>query len=335
MAKRRMDNREKLRRAIDTGALGPGGGLLNVEQANGFLELVNNVAVMSKLVNTQIKSNPSGEISLMDIGQPVTEGASENVDTGRIFEPSLSKVTYTTRKLRSAFDISTEALEDNIAGDAGLRGAVVRQMSERIADDLELLRIQGNPTTYAATDTRLGRLLRVDEGWESLSGSGNIVDAAGAGLSRNLLSRTLRALPNRYMGQRPSLRFWAAPKVVQDWVDTVAGRATQAGDAALLGQGMFNGIPPYSGIPWNEIPHIPVANSYTSGSDTFTDASFMWLCIPSTFSIIIQRKIEVFWEFIPRRDAWESTVYTRSTQLIPNVDQLVKVTNLRVGQNLT
>jgi HK97 family phage major capsid protein len=324
-----------LKRAIDTSLLGPGGGLLNAEQATAFLNLVNNVAVMSPLVRTEIKMNSTGEISKMDISEPVTEGATENTDTGRIFEPTFTKLTYAVRKLRSAYDITTESLEDSITGAAGLRATIVKGMSERIADDQELLRIQGNTTTYAATNTRTGRLLRVCDGWGVLSDSGNIVDAAGAGLSRNLLSRGLRALPARYMGSRTKMRWWAAPAVCQDWVDTVAGRLTNAGDSALLGQGMYNGIPPAFGVPFVEVPHMPITETYTSGSDSYTDASYMWLAVPTNFVIIIQRKIEVYWEFIPRRDSWEATIYTRQDMLIENVDALVKITNLRVGTDLS
>ena len=87
MARKKMSQNERLRRAVDTGRLGVGGGIMNRQQSNAFLNLVNSVAIMSPLVRLEIKDHPQGEISKLDITEPVTEGASENTDTGRVFEP--------------------------------------------------------------------------------------------------------------------------------------------------------------------------------------------------------------------------------------------------------
>jgi len=174
-----VDN-QKLIQKVTTDELNAGG-LMLPEQFDRFVDLTVDESVMLKLVRVEKRAKPRGEIDKLNIGQPVTESAAENADTGNTYNPTFSKVEYTVKKVRSAFDLSTEALEENIEGEnfretimnsfaksiegENFRETIMNSFAKRISTDLELLAIQGDTTTYASDNTVLGRLLKRLDGW--------------------------------------------------------------------------------------------------------------------------------------------------------------------------
>jgi len=316
---------DKLQKAITTTTL-DGGGRLNQEQANAFIDLTVDSSTLLKMCRVLRRSNPKGEFDKLLFGDVVTEGADELEDTGNVFEPTHSKVEYSTKKLRSAIDISRETLEENIEG-TGYRSTVMTSLGTRIGTDLELLAIQGDETAYAAVNTRRGRLLRRNDGWFKQGLSGHTVDVQGGTITKTIFSQLIRALPVQFKQNRAALRFFASPSIVQDYRDQLANRETTLGDNSLTGAGPLMVF----GVPIVEIPLIPEDLNSLNGSDVWGDASFIWLTYPQNFVHVITRDIEVYWEFKPRKDGWESTTYTRVDDIYENVDALVTGYNLRVA----
>lgn len=316
---------EKLEKAITTTTL-DGGGKLNAEQANAFIDLTVDYSTLLKMCRVLKRNNPKGEIDKILFGDVVTEGATENVDTGNVFEPTHSKVEYDTEKLRSAVDITTETYEENIEG-AGYRGTMMSSLASRIGTDLEILAIRGDVSAYTSVNTRLGKLLRKNEGWYKQGLSGHTVDCAGSSVSKTIFSKMIRALPFQYKMNRSALRFFASPSIVQDYRDGLANRLTTLGDAALVGAGPLT----VYGIPIEEIPLIPEDMNSLDGSDNWGDASFVWLTYPGNFIHVISRDITIHWFFQARKDAWESTIYTRTDDIIENVDAVVTAYDVRIA----
>lgn len=319
-----MEQSEKLRKAaIDTTVINTGGGILNAAQADKFIDLTVDSQALLKRCRVERVTNPSGSLQRLLFADPITEGASENTDSGRIDNPTFSEVTYATVKMRSAFDITVDSLEGNIEGPA-LRNTLMASAGKRIGTDLEMVSLIGD-TTLADT-TNLNKLLRVNQGWRKLSDTGNLVDCAGANISKTIFSKLIRALPSQYKTDRSALRFYCSPAIIQDYRDVLADRATALGDSATQGNDPLKAF----GIPIEEIPLIPEALDCISGSAVYADGSFVWLTFPQNFIFIISRDIEVYWEFKPRTDKYEATVYTKVDAIIENVDALVCGYDVRV-----
>jgi len=311
-----MDNQTLISKITTTDL--DNGGLMLPEQFERFVDLTVDQSVLLKMVRVERRSKPKGEIDKLNIGQPVTESAAENTDTGNVYNPTFSKVEYAVKKVRSAFDLSTEALSENIEG-AAFRETLMNSFAKRIATDLELLAIQGDTTTYAADGTALGRLLKRLDGWYVQTNSGcHYVDAKGQPVSKDLFSKMIKALPVKYRQAYGDLRFFCSPTVYQDFVDTLSDRATALGDTALSGASPVT----VYGIPLVPVPMIPE----TLGTDS--NQTFVWLTFPKNFVMVVFREITVHWEFRPRKDAWENTTYTQVDFLIEDKDAIVRANNV-------
>jgi len=311
-----VDN-QKLIQKVTTDDLSAGG-LMLPEQFDRFVDLTIDESVMLKMVRTERRTKPRGEIDKLNIGQPVTESAAENADTGNTYNPAFSKVEYTVKKVRSAFDLSTEALDENIEGE-NFRETIMNSFAKRISTDLELLAIQGDATTYASDNSVLGRLLKRLDGWYVQTNSGcHYVDAGGAPVSKELFSGMIKALPTKYRQAYSDLRFFVSPTVYQDFVDSLSERATALGDNALSGRAPVT----VYGIPVVAVPMIPE----TLGASN--DQTFIWLTFPKNFIMVIFREITVHWEFRPRKDAWENTTYTQVDFIIEDKDAIVRANNV-------
>lgn len=311
-----MDNQALINKITTTEL--SAGGLMLPEQFDRFVDLTIDESVMLKMVRVERRSKPRGEIDKLNIGQPVTESATENADTGNVYNPTFSKVEYTVKKVRSAFDLSTEALRENIEGE-NFRETLMNSFAKRIATDLELLAIQGDTVKYANDNTPLGRLLKRLDGWYVQTNTGcNYVDAGGAPVSKELFSKMIKALPTKYRQAYGDLRFFVSPTVYQDFVDTLSDRATALGDAALSGA---TPVTVY-GIPVIPVPMIP-ENLGPNQNQTF-----IWLTFPKNFIMVIFREITVHWEFRPRKDAWENTTYTQVDFIIEDKEAIVRADNV-------
>ena len=129
---------ELLQKVIDTTNLGTSGsdlsgdgrtlsgtGLLYPDQANRFLDYMWDATILAKAARTiRMRSNTT-EIDRVSVGQRImTVAAEENPrdyvnaagDQFTNAAATFSKISLTTRKLRLDWELSAEALEDNIEG---------------------------------------------------------------------------------------------------------------------------------------------------------------------------------------------------------------------------
>gem|GEM_PF-3213805 len=315
---------EEIMKAIDSTDLASGGELLGY-QADKFIDLTVDETRLMKMVRTEKMDVHKGEVDLMNIGAPVTESADENADSGNLYEPTLSKVEFVVKKLRSAFDLTKEALERNIERE-GWRQSLYKSFAKRMSTDLELLGIQGDETITGIT--ALDRLLKRNNGWyKQTLGVAHEVDAAGAHVSQKLFSDMIDAMPSKYSMDRANWKFLASPKVYQHYANAVSGRATALGDAAHQ-----RSVPlrPF-GIELVEVPLIPEDLEATIGTTAYTDLSFVWLCNTMQFIYVPLRQFDVYWEFKPRTDKWECTTYHENDYVIENTDAIVLAKQLSLS----
>ena len=131
-----MGSRELLQKVVDTTQVGAGGGgILTAKQANKFLDYVFDQSVLMHTARVIRMSGPTMDIDKVDIGQRIMRKATEATDDGVNADPTFSKISLVTVKLRLDWELSTEGLEDNIEG-SSLEDHVASLMAPPTANDL-------------------------------------------------------------------------------------------------------------------------------------------------------------------------------------------------------
>lgn len=336
------DVRELLKTIVTSDMTGgTKGGLMLPEQADRFIDLTLDYTSMLKVIRNEKKVAATGEIDTLNIGSVVTEGAAEEpgegVSPAEEVKPTFGKIVYTMKKLRSMFDLGTDALLNNIEherqlieqrGDApsvDFRETLMRAYAKRIGSDIELLAIKGNET-ITDTSLKVNRLLKSNNGYDVLTDTGtHLVDAGMKNVSAALFAAMLEAIPSPYLNRMQDLRWFMGVRANIRWTKEIVARQTALGDEALTG-----GKAAPFGIPIVLVPLIPENKTASVGTLSYNNLSFIWLTFPENFIITLRRAVETYWEFVPRRDKWENTTYSETDMLIENPDAIVKAYNVKV-----
>ena len=350
---------ELLQKVIDTSNLGEnagltttgedgvsvkgGAGLLYPDQANRFLDYMWDATILAKSARTiRMRSNTT-EIDRVAVGQRIMTVANEDNPrdyTGNTSNNSytaagatFSKISLTNRKLRLDWELSAEALEDNIEG-PDLEDHIARLMATQAGNDIEDVILNG-------TGSGSG-LLSAFQGVVAKSKAyGHVVDAAGAAVSRAVFNSALKALPRKYKQRRTDLRFLSGSNLIQDYLYSTSNSTNFAnpqdiassiirGDSAQLG-GPAGFVAPFAfGIPIVEVPLLPETQTgdYSSPSGYHGD---IHLTFPNNVVIGIKRDVTVYRFFWPRKDSIEYTMYTRVGVQIEQADAWVVVKNVKVA----
>jgi len=240
-------NEELIEKTIATSDL-LSGGLLNPLQQTQFVTLVKKFSVMLPISRFIRMPRPLMDIDKLWIGEPVTESVDEATDTGNLSRAKFQRIVLRAQKVRSAWNITTEALQGNIEQN-DFEQTIMNTMVERIATDLEDLHINGDTATVGATAR--DRLLRRFNGWDRQTDSAHIVDVKGASIQKGIFSQMKRQIPKQYKND-PGLRWLVGDAIATDWADVVSDRGTILGDAALQGAEMAP-----LGTPMIRVPLIP------------------------------------------------------------------------------
>ena len=210
------------------------GGLLNPLQQSQFITLVKKFSVLLPQSRFIRMPRPLMDIDKLWVGEPVTESVDEATDTGNLSRAKFQRITLAAKKVRSAWNITTEVLQGNIEQN-DFEQTVMNTMVERIATDLEHLAINGNTTTVGATPE--ARLLRRLDGWATQTDAAHILDVKGASIQKGIFSEAKRKMPKQYKHDS-GLRWLVGDAIAVDWADVVSDRGTILGDAALQGAEM-------------------------------------------------------------------------------------------------
>jgi hypothetical protein len=320
---------------VHTASENGNGGLLNPEQSARFLDYMFDATVIGKVARTVRMKSDTAEIDRMSIGEKLMKLASEGENTGVNSAVTFSKISLTTKKLRMDWELSTESLEDNIEG-ADLEDHIARLMATQAGNDIEDVILNGNTS------------LTGDALYKSFDGvvkkakaSGRVVDANGAGVSREVFNKALKAMPRKYKQRRGDLRFLAGSNLIQDFLyansigtnqtipQDIASSVIRGGVAPLGGPAGY--VAPFAfGIPIVEVPLLPEtqAGDYTGQTGSHGD---IHLTFPNNVVIGIKRDVTVYRFFWPRKDSIEYTMYTRVGVQIEQADAWVVVKNVKVA----
>ena len=311
------------------------GGLLNPEQSARFLDYMFDATVIGKVARTVRMKSDTAEIDRMSVGEKLMKLATEADNTAANSGVTFSKISLTTKKLRMDWELSTESLEDNIEG-ADLEDHIARLMATQAGNDIEDVILNGD--TSLSSDA----LYKSFDGVvKKAKASGRVVDAAGAGVSREVFNKALKAMPRKYKQRRGDLRFLAGSNLIQDFLyansigtnqtipQDIASSVIRGGVAPLGGPAGY--VAPFAfGIP---IVEVPLLNETQTGTHSGATGSHgdIHLSFPNNVVIGIKRDVTVYRFFWPRKDSIEYTMYTRVGVQIEQADAWVVVKNVKVA----
>jgi len=323
-------NDDLLQKVIDTTLIGSGGGgILAPKQANRFIDYMYDQTLLTKDARFVRMNSPSLEIEKINLGTRKVRKATEGVDDHVNAEPDFSKIALNTVKVRLDWELTTEALEDNIEGEA-LEDHIARLMSAQFANDLEDLYINGD---LASSDP----LLKSLDGWRKRVLNGAHVITApspSGGLTKATFNAAIKAMPVKYLQRRANLKFYASSSVMLDFLNGLTDRSTPLGDSIIFGTpggttgGGLTNIRPF-GVGLYEVPLFAedLAGSYSGASGNH---AWMELTFPENRVVGVQREIKVYREFKPKKDSIEYTAYMRVAIGVENLDAWVYVKDIKI-----
>lgn len=282
----------------------PGTGILRPEQAKRFIDYVWDATTLAQDGRRVTMRANSMELEKVNVGERViraaNQGDSKFTNTGATF----TKVELTTKKLRLDWEISAEALEDNIEGGA-LEDHLVRLMTTAFGNDIEDLAINGTGTgSDAFLSIMKGFVTRTTE-----TGSGTheaLVTVANNAWDIPTMQKIILAMPRRYRALQTGLKFYAgtdafAGIVANNGTVFSAIGSTEAARGSYLGgvDQTFGGARQTRvlGVPVLEVPFYP--------------AGFVDLTFPQNRIWGFQRDITVNRFYVPKKDTIEYTVFVR------------------------
>lgn len=260
-------NQELHRRAdLALSDLASNGGLLNPEQANAFIDMIEEQPTIINQARVVRMSSPTRKINRLGfsgrIMRAAPQGTSPNAaDDGTNdrylaaadrSSPATSQIELSTKEVMAEIHIPYESLEDNVEGQS-FEEHILRLIAERAAQDLEEWALEADSTSGDA-------YLALNEGLLKTATS-NLVDNLSAGISPDLFESGLLAMPQKYLRNLNNLRQFMTVQDVIRYRANVARRATGYGDSALS---QNNELTAY-GVPVEATPLMPT----TTGLFTF------------------------------------------------------------------
>lgn len=288
-----------------------GSGILRPEQARRFIDYVWDATILAQDGRRVTMRANTMELEKVNVGERVIRAAAQAVGDYTNAGATFSKVELTTKKIRLDWEVSAEALEDNIEG-AQLEDHIVRLMTNAFGNDIEDLAING---TGAGSDSFLsimeGFVNRVKTDGDAHEA---VVTVADNTWSTDAMQKIILAMPRKYRALKSNLKFYAgtdafqgiiknngtlADAVAEAFANRPAGTAANR-QAYLDGAGQtFGGARTTRvlGIDVQEVPYYP--------------AGYVDLTFPQNRVWGFQRDITVNREYKPKKDTVEYTVFVR------------------------
>lgn len=279
-----------------------GSGILRPEQARRFIDYVWDGTVLAKDGRRVTMRANTMELEKVNVGERVIRAANQADATYTNAGATFAKVELTTKKLRLDWEVSAEALEDNVEGGA-LEDHLVRLMTNAFANDLEDLAINGHGSAG-------GAFLSIMEGFVRKTRFGGDAHEYSATVTNDawtpeVLQGVINSLPRKYRALKTGLKFYAGTQAFQGIVrnhGTIADNIWSEnykntyldGNDQVLGAARVTRV---LGVPVMEVPYYP---------EGFIDLTF-----PSNRIWGFQRDITVNRQYIPKKDTIEYTVFVR------------------------
>ena len=289
---------------------GTPGGILLPEQARRFIDYVWDATVLAKDGRRVTMRANTMELEKVNVGERVIRAAAQASNDYTNAGATFTKVELTTKKIRLDWEVSTEALEDNIEGGA-LEDHLVRLMTNAFANDIEDLAINGDGSTGSFLSIMEGFVHKVENDGDAHEA---LVTVTDDNWTTEVMQDIILAMPRKYRALKQNLKFYAGTDAFQGIVKnngTLADAIAEAfapraagternRQAYLDGQAQtFGGARTTRvlGIDVQEVPYYP--------------ADYVDLTFPANRIWGFQRDITVNREYKPKKDTIEYTVFVR------------------------
>lgn len=281
----------------------PGAGILRPEQARRFIDYVWDATTLANDGRRVTMRANTMELEKVNVGERVVRAANQGDSSFTNAGATFSKVELTTKKLRLDWEVSAEALEDNIEG-AALEDHLVRLMTTAFGNDIEDLAINGDTTQTG--DAFLGIMDGFNKHTTGDGYSHEAVVSAGADWTTDDMQKLILALPRRYRALQTGLKFYAGTDTFANIVKNNGTVWDSIGSTEAARGSYLGGIDQTTGgarqtrvlgIPVLEVPYYP--------------ADYVDLTFPANRIWGFQRDITVNRFYVPKKDTIEYTVFVR------------------------
>lgn len=222
------------------------GGELVAAQAKKFVRLLINESVILGIASVRPMKSKKQKIEKIRFGSRILRAGSSKVPlpVGDRSAPTTSEVELDAKLFKAEVHLDNEVLEDNIE-QGSLRQTVMELMGEAISRDMDEVIVQGDT---GSADPFLAQFNGMLAGATT-----NVVAGGSLSLASAQLKGAIKAMPQEFIRNKKKLRFLTSVDAETDFRDTLAARATVAGDRFLL-----EDVPVmYSGIPISDVPMFP------------------------------------------------------------------------------
>jgi hypothetical protein len=272
-----LSNRTILEKAdLALADLTAGGGILKPAQAQKFMRLLIKESVLMKLATVIPMGSPKQQISKIKFGSRILRPGQEAtaLPLADRAKPDLSSVELDAQLFKAEVRLSDEVLEDSIER-GELRQTIMEMMAEAISRDMEEILINGDTVSADPFLAVMDGILK--------QATSNVVDAAGTPISKTLLQSMLKTLPSEHLRDKKAMRCLTSVDADLDYRNTLADRATVAGDRLLESDTPVL----HGGVPVQPIPLFPENLGAT------TDQTAVVLCNPKNVHVGIWRQIRL------------------------------------------
>jgi len=184
---------------------GTPGGILLPEQARRFIDYVWDATVLAKDGRRVTMRANTMELEKVNVGERVIRAAAQANNNYENAGATFTKVELTTKKIRLDWEVSTEALEDNIEGGA-LEDHLVRLMTNAFANDIEDLAINGDGTTGDFLSIMEGFVYKVENDGDAHEAAVTVTDD---NWTTEVMQDIILAMPRKYRALKQNLKFYA------------------------------------------------------------------------------------------------------------------------------
>ena len=289
-----------------------GSGILRPEQARRFIDYVWDATTLAQDGRRVTMRANTMELEKVNVGERVIRAAAQAVGDYTNAGATFSKVELTTKKIRLDWEVSAEALEDNIEG-AALEDHIVRLMTNAFGNDIEDLAINGTG------DSGDGAFLGIMNGFVNhVTSDGDaheaVVTVTNDNWTTDAMQKIILAMPRKYRAIKSNLKFYAGTDAFQGIIKNNGTLADAIAEA-------FAGTP--AGTPANRQAYLDGTAQTFGGARTtrvlgidvqevpYYPAGYVDLTFPQNRVWGFQRDITVNREYKPKKDTVEYTVFVR------------------------
>ena len=287
-----------------------GSGILRPEQAQRFIDYVWDATVLAQDGRRVTMRANTMELEKVNVGERVIRAAAQGVGDYTNTGATFSKVELTTKKIRLDWEVSAEALEDNIEG-AALEDHLVRLMTNAFANDIEDLAINGDGATGNFLSIMKGFVKKHKDNGDSHE---SVVTVSDNAWTPEVMQNIILAMPRKYRALKNNLKFYAG-------TDVFAGIVKHNGTLAdAIAEAMGNRV---AGTSANRQAYLDGSAQTFGGARTtrvlgidvqevpYYPAGYVDLTFPQNRVWGFQRDIVVNREYKAKKDTIEYTVFVR------------------------